>query len=74
MSKEKNEELARLVSIFEAALAEAQTYAEANDLDLSLDFGYGMGGDWVKADKWNADQMGVEEGEFGWFTSTMSCM
>lgn len=72
--KEKNEQLAQLIAAIHTAIEQAEQFAQANDLEFSLDLGYGMGGTFMKAETNHmSDFMGVAQGDYGWWTSTMSC-
>jgi hypothetical protein len=67
-TKELNQKMAALVSAIEAAVAEAEAFADENGLEFTLDIAYGMGGTYVSegaAAKW--------ESSSGWMPSSQSC-
>lgn len=72
-TKEHNEELARLVKAFEDALSAAEAYATEHDLSFNISPEYGMGGYFAKIVGWKASDLGVEEGTFGWYASSVGC-
>lgn len=73
-TKEQNDELARLVKVFEDALSAAEAYAAEHDLTFGIDPSYGMGGYFAKVEEsWQADHTGEDIGHHAWFASSQSC-